>query len=201
MENNPKGSSRATVDSAEGAKGKPTQPDEKRRGDNPQNEEHVGQAQPAQHGPQSAGNDGGAEPAGPALVTFANYGSVNPPANPAAYFGNRSSVGSAASAAVSVSANPAATDATTSAAKATTATASTTEPERLNWRIRTPYDLGLLIAWGRERKGLTQQQLAERAHVSRSWLAQVEVGKMAFDFRRVLMVLYALDLCLEAQYA
>lgn len=63
--------------------------------------------------------------------------------------------------------------------------------------IRTMYDVGLAIRAGRERAGLSQQQLADKACVSRSWLAKVEVGKVSFDFRKVLMVANALGLRIE----
>ena len=64
-------------------------------------------------------------------------------------------------------------------------------------RIETMYDMGLVIRQRREALGLSQEQLAARTGVSRSWLAKVETGKMSFDLRRVLMVLDALGLRLE----
>ena len=64
-------------------------------------------------------------------------------------------------------------------------------------RIETMYDMGLVIRQRREALGLSQEQLAARTGVSRSWLAKVETGKMSFDLRRVLMVLDALGLHLE----
>lgn len=60
--------------------------------------------------------------------------------------------------------------------------------------IRTMYDAGLAIRQGRQQAGLSQQQLADRAHVSRSWLAKVETGKASFDFRKFLMVAGALGM-------
>ncbi|MCI1663953.1 helix-turn-helix domain-containing protein [Bifidobacterium crudilactis] len=64
--------------------------------------------------------------------------------------------------------------------------------------IRTMYDIGLAIRQRREQMGLSQEALAARAGVSRSWLAKVETGKTSFDFRMVLMVFSALQLKLEA---
>ncbi|MCI1868064.1 helix-turn-helix domain-containing protein [Bifidobacterium crudilactis] len=64
--------------------------------------------------------------------------------------------------------------------------------------IRTMYDIGLAIRQRREQLGLSQEALAARAGVSRSWLAKVETGKTSFDFRMVLMVFSALQLKLEA---
>jgi y4mF family transcriptional regulator len=60
------------------------------------------------------------------------------------------------------------------------------------------YDMGLAIRQRREQLGLSQEALAARAGVSRSWLAKVETGKTSFDFRMVLMVFSALQLKLEA---
>ncbi|KFI48046.1 helix-turn-helix domain-containing protein [Bifidobacterium amazonense] len=67
-------------------------------------------------------------------------------------------------------------------------------------KIRTMYDVGLAIRSGRERAGLSQQQLADRAMVSRSWLAKVETGKASFDLRKVLMVAQTLGMTVEISY-
>ncbi|MFT9009261.1 MAG: helix-turn-helix domain-containing protein [Bifidobacterium sp.] len=67
--------------------------------------------------------------------------------------------------------------------------------------IETMYDMGLAIRQQREKLGLTQEQLALKAGVSRSWLAKVETGKMSFDLRKVLMVLDAMGLRLEVEDA
>lgn len=64
-------------------------------------------------------------------------------------------------------------------------------------RIDTMYAMGLAIRDGRDRLGLTQEALASKAGVSRSWLAKVETGKVSFDFRKVLMVMAALDMRIE----
>ncbi|BDR53772.1 hypothetical protein KIM372_16790 [Bombiscardovia nodaiensis] len=65
-------------------------------------------------------------------------------------------------------------------------------------RIRTMMDVGMAFKAGRQAKGWTQEELARRAHVSRSWLAQVETGKPSFDTYKVLATLQALDLTLWA---
>jgi transcriptional regulator with XRE-family HTH domain len=63
--------------------------------------------------------------------------------------------------------------------------------------ITTMYDMGLAIRQRRDALGWSQEKLAKRASVSRSWLAKVETGKEAFDFRRALMVLNAMGLHVE----
>ena len=67
-------------------------------------------------------------------------------------------------------------------------------------RIKTMYDMGLAIRQRREELGLSQEALAERSGVSRSWLAKVELGKASFDFRKVLMVAAALELHVEVTH-
>lgn len=66
-------------------------------------------------------------------------------------------------------------------------------------QIRTMFDVGMAIKEGREDLGLTQQQLANRSAVSRSWIAQVETGKPSFDMYKVLQVFSALGLRLDAE--
>lgn len=61
-------------------------------------------------------------------------------------------------------------------------------------QITTMYDVGVAIRAAREKADMSQQQLADAAHVSRSWLAKVETGKASFDFRKVLMVANALGM-------
>lgn len=63
--------------------------------------------------------------------------------------------------------------------------------------IKTMYDIGLAIRQRREHLGLSQEVLAARAGVSRSWLAKVETGKASFDFRMVLMVFSVLQMKVE----
>ena len=62
--------------------------------------------------------------------------------------------------------------------------------------IRTTRDLGLEIRRGRARVGLTQEQLAARARVSRPWLSELERGKQTAEVGLVLAVLEALDLAM-----
>lgn len=64
-------------------------------------------------------------------------------------------------------------------------------------RISTMYAMGLAIRDGRDKMELTQEALAAKAGVSRSWLAKVETGKASFDFRKVLLVMAALDMHVE----
>lgn len=64
-------------------------------------------------------------------------------------------------------------------------------------RIDTMYAMGLAIRDGRDKMGLTQEALAAKAGVSRSWLAKVETGKASFDFRKVLLVMDALNMHVE----
>jgi HTH-type transcriptional regulator/antitoxin HipB len=45
------------------------------------------------------------------------------------------------------------------------------------WTVRSGADLGRAIAEARREQGLTQAALAERAGVSRGYLAQLETGK------------------------
>jgi transcriptional regulator with XRE-family HTH domain len=65
--------------------------------------------------------------------------------------------------------------------------------------IATMMDVGIAIRIARHKHGLTQEQLASKSHVSRSWLAQVETGKSSFDTYKVLSVFAALGLTLEVR--
>lgn len=56
--------------------------------------------------------------------------------------------------------------------------------------------LGQVIRDGRARSGLTQQALAEKAGVSRAWLARVESGHRKAEIEFVMRALGALDLSL-----
>jgi transcriptional regulator with XRE-family HTH domain len=49
----------------------------------------------------------------------------------------------------------------------------------------------------RQQAGLTQAELAKRAHVSREWLIKVESASTSPEFPRVLDVLEALGLSLD----
>jgi HTH-type transcriptional regulator / antitoxin HipB len=66
-------------------------------------------------------------------------------------------------------------------------------------RVRTPRDVGALIRSAREDRNWTLVDLAERAGVSRRWLIQVEHGHPRAELSRVLQVLQALDIKLDAR--
>ncbi|GCD20494.1 hypothetical protein CTKZ_20560 [Cellulomonas algicola] len=61
-------------------------------------------------------------------------------------------------------------------------------------RIRTMVEMGAVIRSARERAGLTQAALARRAGVSREWLINVESGRTAAEFPRLLAVIEELEL-------
>ena len=56
--------------------------------------------------------------------------------------------------------------------------------------------LGQVIRDGRARSGLTQQALAQKAGVSRAWLARVESGHRKAEIEYLMRTLAALDLSL-----
>ncbi len=64
-------------------------------------------------------------------------------------------------------------------------------------RVHTVRELGGLVRDRRERLGLTQQQVAERAAVTREWLVRFENGKATVPVSRVLDVLTALELAVD----
>lgn len=60
-------------------------------------------------------------------------------------------------------------------------------------RVRNASDLGAAVAQARKERGLSQQELCDRAGVSRRWLSSVETGQnMRAEFTLVLQVLRAL---------
>lgn len=60
-------------------------------------------------------------------------------------------------------------------------------------RVRTASDLGAALVQARRERGLSQQELAERAGVSRRWLSSVEGGRnLRAEFTLILQVLRAL---------
>ena len=63
-------------------------------------------------------------------------------------------------------------------------------PER---GITTTYRLGAALRRLRRERGLTQQELAERAGISRPWVCRMESGKHNEGVGTVLRVLSALD--------
>ncbi len=64
-------------------------------------------------------------------------------------------------------------------------------------QVQTMAELGALLRETREHAGLTQNELARRARVSREWLMKVEAGRTSAEMPRVLDVLAKLDLVLD----
>lgn len=59
-------------------------------------------------------------------------------------------------------------------------------------------DFGVRAAERREQLGLTQQQLADRALVTRDWIARFETGRQNVTLIRVLDVYRALGLAISS---
>ena len=68
-------------------------------------------------------------------------------------------------------------------------------------RITTVQDLALYLRDQRQQLGLTQQQLAQSAGVSRRWLSEFEAGKPTAELHLVLRTLNALGVALDARPA
>ncbi|PJJ62000.1 helix-turn-helix domain-containing protein [Compostimonas suwonensis] len=66
-------------------------------------------------------------------------------------------------------------------------------------RVHTARELGGLVRDRRERLGMTQQEVAKRAMVTREWLGRFENGKATVPLARVLDVLTALGLVLDVE--
>lgn len=66
-------------------------------------------------------------------------------------------------------------------------------------RIETADDLGLLVRAARLRRGMTQQDLAVAAGVSRRWIVDLEAGKPRAELGLVLRVLSTLGIPLTAE--
>ena len=64
-------------------------------------------------------------------------------------------------------------------------------------QVQTMAELGALVREARERAGMTQTELAQRARVSREWLLKVEAGRTSAEMPRVLAVLAELGLVLD----
>jgi HTH-type transcriptional regulator/antitoxin HipB len=64
-------------------------------------------------------------------------------------------------------------------------------------RIGSLHDLAAAVRGRRHELGLSQAQLAARAHVSRAWVNAFESGKPGAELRLALAVVDALDLELE----
>lgn len=63
--------------------------------------------------------------------------------------------------------------------------------------VSTAAELGRALRARRISQGLTQQELAERAHVSRPWLVRLEGGHPSAELGLVIAVARALGLMLE----
>ena len=64
-------------------------------------------------------------------------------------------------------------------------------------QVQTMAELGALVREARERAGMTQTELDQRARVSREWLLKVEAGRTSAEMPRVLAVLAELGLVLD----
>lgn len=65
-------------------------------------------------------------------------------------------------------------------------------------RLTSTADFGAYVAEQRELQGLTQAQLARKAHVTRDWLARFETSARDVTLRRVVHVLNALGVTITA---
>lgn len=66
-------------------------------------------------------------------------------------------------------------------------------------RITNSHDLGRYVRDQRRTAGLTQTELADRAGVSRRWLADLEGGKSTAEIGLVLKAVLALGLMVDVQ--
>jgi transcriptional regulator with XRE-family HTH domain len=64
--------------------------------------------------------------------------------------------------------------------------------------IRTPEDLGRTLAEARHFRGLTQEQLARRAKVERTYVAKLEAGHTVLQIERLIAMLRELGVELSA---
>lgn len=64
--------------------------------------------------------------------------------------------------------------------------------------IRTPEDLGRTVAEARHFRGMTQEQLARRAKVDRTYLARLEAGHTVRQLERLIALLRELGVELQA---
>lgn len=68
-------------------------------------------------------------------------------------------------------------------------------------RQTTPRELGMELRRSRLAAGLTQDELARSAHVSRAWLIRLEQGHANAELSKVFAVVRALGLTLEVSPA
>jgi len=59
-------------------------------------------------------------------------------------------------------------------------------------QLRTPHDIGYILADARHRRRWSQQELAAKVGVSRQWVSMVENGKTSVGFDLVMSALHAL---------
>ena len=59
-------------------------------------------------------------------------------------------------------------------------------------QVRTPQDIGHILADARRRRRWSQSELAAAAGVSRQWVSMVENGKTSVEFHLVVSALHAL---------
>jgi len=71
--------------------------------------------------------------------------------------------------------------------------------EVLAVRIIDATDLGALVRSQRRELGMTQLELAAKAHVSRRWLSDVESGKDSAEFGLVMRTLRALGMFVDVK--
>ena len=64
--------------------------------------------------------------------------------------------------------------------------------------IRSPEDLGRTLAEARHFRGLTQEQLARRAKVQRTYIAKLEAGHTVLQIERLMSMLRELGVELHA---
>ncbi len=68
-------------------------------------------------------------------------------------------------------------------------------------RLSSPRDLGLYVRDRRRRLGMTQNDLATSAQVSRRWLSDLEAGKPTAEIGLIFKLLHALEVTLEVSSA
>ena len=66
------------------------------------------------------------------------------------------------------------------------------------YRIRSPEDLGRTLAEARHFRGLTQDQLARRAKLQRTYVAKLEAGHIVLQIERLMSMLRELGVELYA---
>jgi transcriptional regulator with XRE-family HTH domain len=75
------------------------------------------------------------------------------------------------------------------------------DAQEVSMRVGTARELGALVRERRESLGLTQQEAAAEAAVSREWLSRFEAGKSTVPLSRVFDTLAALGLAVDVTEA